>query len=79
MGGNTSLRAYHSLALVFLLILFVLSLELCVVELRLVYLLPCGSLCVVHLCFYELMVIGEMAMELLSGFSSLAYTEFHID
>jgi hypothetical protein len=40
---------------------------------------PYGSLCVVHLCFYELMVIGEMAMELLFGFSSLSYTEFHFD
>jgi hypothetical protein len=80
------------LALVFLLILFVLSLELCVVELRVLFAtMWCMRLCYMfYMCHVDHFVlftyvspsswfIGEMAMELLSGFSSLSFSEFHID
>jgi hypothetical protein len=64
------------LALVFLLILLVLSLKLRVVycyygvyeTMLYVLYVPCGSLCLFTYVFVSSWFIGEMAMELLSGF-----------
>jgi hypothetical protein len=73
------------LALLFLLILLVLSLELHVVCYYGVYetmlyglYVPCGTLCLFTYIFVSSWYLCEMAMELLSGFSSLSYPEFHI-
>jgi hypothetical protein len=80
------------LALVFLLILLVLSLELHVVYLlygvyeTMLYVLyvPCGTLWLFTYVFVSSwymfeMAMFEMAMELLSGISLLSYSEFHND
>jgi hypothetical protein len=76
------------LALVFLLILLALSLEHFVwfvcyygVYETMFYVLyvPCGTLCLFTSEFVSSWYMCEMAMELLSGFSSLSFSEFHID
>jgi hypothetical protein len=91
MGGNTSLRVYHSSFGAYVSsYLFALSLEqylwfICYygVYETMFYVLcvPCGTLCLfnyVLLCsFVNSWYMCEMAMEF--GFSSLSSLEFHID
>jgi hypothetical protein len=83
MGGNTSLRVYHSFGAYFTCLKFGTSCGLfaTMVCMRLCYMF---YMCRVEHYVCSLMFVSswymcEMAMELLFGFSSLSYSELHID